>query len=93
MVNALPPELRLETFYACWTCKEALLKATGEGIGKLTEVEIALVPGETPQVLRMPTPSGPNWNLQTFSPAPGYAGALAFQGEIEALHCWNVPPR
>ncbi|MBN1516580.1 4'-phosphopantetheinyl transferase superfamily protein [Candidatus Sumerlaeota bacterium] len=32
VIDAAAPERRLETFFAVWTLKEALLKATGEGV-------------------------------------------------------------
>jgi 4'-phosphopantetheinyl transferase len=94
MMRALSPEKRMEAFYACWTRKEAFLKATGEGIGtSLAEVEVTLAPGEDAEVLRVPgeLQEGAEWKLRALSPASGYLGAIAFQGAIDSVCSWTVP--
>jgi 4'-phosphopantetheinyl transferase len=48
-LTALPPAQRLEEFFACWTWKEAFLKATGEGIG----VHLATCPPSGWQLRRL----------------------------------------
>lgn len=81
MLIALRPEQRSEGFFACWTRKEAFLKATGEGIGKdLAEVEVTLAPWDEPAFLsiKCESPARAEWQLRSFSPAPGYLAALAF---------------
>ena len=93
MMRALSPEDRMEAFYAGWTRKEAFLKATGEGIGtSLADVEVTLAPGEEAEVLRVPGESqeGAQWKLRALSPAPGYLGAIAFQGAIDSACYWTV---
>ena len=93
MMRALSVEKRMEAFYACWTRKEAFLKATGEGIGvNLAKVEVTLAPGEEAEILRIPgeTQSAAGWKLRAFSPAPGYLGAIALQGAIDTVCCWAV---
>jgi 4'-phosphopantetheinyl transferase len=94
IMRALPLEKRMEAFYACWTRKEAFLKATGEGIGyQLADVEVTLAPGDEAEVLRVPGESqaAAGWKLQAFSPAPGYLGAIALQGAIDSVCYWAVP--
>jgi len=76
---ALPPDERTGGFLARWTCKEALLKATGAGIGQgLTSVYA--VPGERVGVLGVgggELHEASEWQLEQLWPAPGYVGAVA----------------
>jgi 4'-phosphopantetheinyl transferase len=79
---ALSTECRMEGFFACWTRKEAFLKATGEGISEgLAKVEVTLTPWEEPEILRTTAElkARTEWQLRSFSPAPGYLAAVAFQ--------------
>jgi 4'-phosphopantetheinyl transferase len=81
MLMALRPEQQSEGFFACWTRKEAFLKATGEGLGRdLAEVEVTLAPWDEPEFLsiKCEPPLRAEWQLRSFSPAPGYLAALAF---------------
>jgi len=78
----LPSERQMEAFFACWTRKEAFLKATGEGIGEgLAKVEVTLTPGEEAEILRIAGESQAQteWQLRSFSPVPGYLAAVAFR--------------
>jgi 4'-phosphopantetheinyl transferase len=82
MLMALPTECRMEGFLNCWTRKEAFLKATGEGIGEgLAKVEVTLTPGKEAEILRIAGESQgrTEWQLRSFSPAPGYLAAVAFE--------------
>jgi 4'-phosphopantetheinyl transferase len=90
---ALPPDSRLPAFYAGWTRKESFLKATGEGIAQsLAKVEVTLAPDDEPGVVSV---SGDRlaheqWQLQPFSPAPGYLGCVAYRNAALALSQWRV---
>jgi 4'-phosphopantetheinyl transferase len=68
-------------FFRTWTCKEAYLKATGEGLGQLKSLEVAVQPGQPAQLI---TPS--NWQLQELQPAIGYVGAIAAQGDWQVSY-------
>ena len=79
-------------FFNLWTRKEALLKATGEGIGsRLNLVEVSFLPGEPAQLLAISedTALAAQWTLQAFSPAPGFVGALAIQSQNPRVSCWT----
>jgi 4'-phosphopantetheinyl transferase len=72
-LRVLPTAARLESFLRRWTCKEAYLKATGEGLARpLDTVEIEIAAEAT--WLRVPDSS--RWTLREISPAAGYVGAL-----------------
>jgi 4'-phosphopantetheinyl transferase len=85
----LPEADRLLAFFRTWTCKEAYLKATGEGLGQLKSLEVAVQPEVPVQLL---SPSG--WTLLELVPEVGYVGAVAAIGAdwrvsfFEA--CWSV---
>lgn len=85
-LTALPPDQRLDEFFACWTGKEAFLKATGEGIGALLGARgpHRALRGEVPACV----PS--DWRLQRLWPAPGYVGALAYRHDAARVSLWRV---
>jgi 4'-phosphopantetheinyl transferase len=66
---------RLLAFFRTWTCKEAYLKATGDGLSQLKSLEVALAPQQPAQMV---IPS--DWQLQELQPDSGYVGAIAAPG-------------
>jgi 4'-phosphopantetheinyl transferase len=79
----LAPELKPTSFFNLWTRKEALLKATGDGIAHcLKEVEVSFLPGEPAQLLGVPSHFGrvEEWNLHDLRCVePGFAAAVAIR--------------
>ncbi|HOI92275.1 MAG TPA: 4'-phosphopantetheinyl transferase superfamily protein [Candidatus Rifleibacterium sp.] len=68
-------------FFRGWTRKEAILKATGEGIAGLGHTLISFKPDE-PRALRerLGDPAqSQNWIFGDFCPAPDYQAAIALQ--------------
>jgi 4'-phosphopantetheinyl transferase len=66
----------LAGFFTYWTRKEAVVKATGDGLGvPLPEVRVAS-PAEPPELLAYPGRT-PDATLHDLHPAPGYRAALA----------------
>jgi 4'-phosphopantetheinyl transferase len=91
-LRALPPGQRVEAFFACWTRKEAYLKAIGEGLLRpLDQFQVSLTPGEPARLLHVEgDPQEPaRWSLQALTPAPGYIGALAVEGDGWRLARWQ----
>lgn len=82
--RALRADQQIEGFFNCWTRKEAVVKATGEGISSpLDAFTVTLAPGEPARVLHPDR----TWSLFHQQPAEGYVGALAILGEG-----WQVVP-
>ena len=78
----LPEALRRAAFFKAWTCKEAYLKATGEGLSDaLQAIEVSVVPGEAPRLLA--APGGPEavrqWAIHSVPMPAGMAGAVVFE--------------
>jgi 4'-phosphopantetheinyl transferase len=90
----LPAEQRREAFFACWTRKEAYLKARGQGLYlPFDQFDVSLTPGESAALLG--TSGDPReasrWSLRELCPGPGYAAALAVAGRGWQVKCWQFP--
>jgi 4'-phosphopantetheinyl transferase len=94
-LDSLSPSERERAFFACWTRKEAYLKARGEGlIVPLDTLEVSLLPGEDPALLRTsadPTEAA-RWTLCELDVGPGYSASLAVEGQGWRLWLWQEPP-
>jgi 4'-phosphopantetheinyl transferase len=73
---SLTGSTRVDAFYRCWTRKEALIKASGEGLSMpLDSFQVSLLPGAPPELVQSANSS--TWMLLNIEPAPGYAAAAA----------------
>jgi 4'-phosphopantetheinyl transferase len=91
-LGALPPPIRIQAFFTCWTRKEAYIKARGEGLSfALDKFVVSLAPGEPATLLS--APEGPQetsrWALLELEPEPGYAAALAVEGNGWRVSYWD----
>jgi 4'-phosphopantetheinyl transferase len=92
--HAAPEKEKLTAFFSGWTRKEAVLKATGQGIAEaMKEVEVNLAPGEAVRVLRFSGEEvrASRWSLHALAPAHSYVAALAYEGAALELKCWSFP--
>jgi 4'-phosphopantetheinyl transferase len=92
---ALPPEVRREAFFNCWTRKEAYIKATGEGLScPLDAFDVTLAPGEPAVLLatRVESQDAANWSMRILDPGAGFKGALIVEGHDWNLSCWRWEP-
>ncbi len=72
--------LQMESFYRCWTRKEALIKALGLGVSApLDSFSVEFRAGFPAAIVEMEEPLGPlsEWLLEDLPIAPDYAGAIA----------------
>ncbi|MDP8909369.1 MAG: 4'-phosphopantetheinyl transferase superfamily protein [Chloroflexota bacterium] len=77
---SLPPADRGAAFFRCWTRKEAVIKALGEGLGRaLGSFEVDLAPGSTSALARFDGRPGnvAGWSLRDLTAPTGYTAAGA----------------
>ena len=91
----LPEAAHPDAFFACWSRKEAFIKATGEGVAQLAAFDVSLAPGEPARLLRVDgePPGAPRWSIHDLPAIPGYAAALVVErdGAAPRLACWDWP--
>jgi 4'-phosphopantetheinyl transferase len=83
-LRSLPGHLAEDAFFACWTRKEAYIKARGGGLSiPLDGFDVSLEPGEPAALLdvRDDPAEVSRWNMVELHPASGYKGALVAQGK------------
>jgi 4'-phosphopantetheinyl transferase len=86
--RSLPRDLVETAFFACWTRKEAYIKARGGGLSiPLDRFDVSLEPGKPAALLEVRDDpiEASRWSMVELQPASGYAGALVVQGEG-----WNL---
>jgi 4'-phosphopantetheinyl transferase len=77
-LRALPPGLRTEGFFLCWTRKEAYLKARGDGLRiPLDSFDVTLTPHLTAELR---STDSARWTLLSFTPAADYVAAVVAEG-------------
>ncbi len=86
-ISNLPTQQQPTAFFRHWTCKEAYLKATGEGLSKLKGLEISLT--NSAHLVRVPEGSIHNWQLQELAPGEGFVGAVVTMGENLSVDRWQ----
>jgi 4'-phosphopantetheinyl transferase len=90
---ALPPAERTQAFFRLWTCKEAFLKVTGEGLSRSTrsyEVELG------PDGARLLWATGVadaarRYSVYPLDPGNGYAAALFAEAQGLTLRRFRWP--
>jgi 4'-phosphopantetheinyl transferase len=89
---SLAAHMQCEAFFACWTRKEAYLKARGDGLSlPLDQFDVSLRPDEEPRLLetRHDPADARRWTLRALDAGRGYAAALAVEGSDWKLKCWD----
>ncbi len=94
-LRALTEEVRLASFFRCWTRKEAYIKATGLGMSfPLDQFEVTLAPDEPAQLLHVEgDPAATRrWSMHHLAPVDDYVAALAIDGAVPAgqVRCFRL---
>ncbi len=82
VLRSLPRAEQRGAFFRCWTRKEAVIKATGEGLARaLDSFDVGLAPGSLSALSRFDGRAGnvAGWSLRALTAPTGYeaAGAVA----------------
>jgi 4'-phosphopantetheinyl transferase len=91
-LRALPGELARDAFFACWTHKEAYVKARGEGLQRsFDRFTVLVTPGVPAVALRADDDPAvaARWSLHTLEVGEGYAAALAVGSPDRRVRCWQ----
>ncbi|MGH1365044.1 MAG: 4'-phosphopantetheinyl transferase family protein [Calditrichia bacterium] len=81
-----------EAFFNCWTRKEAIIKAIGQGLSlPLDAFDVSLKPGEPARVLdmRIPQIDQEFWQIWDINVDTNYKAALALQGDVAHLRSFD----
>src|SRR5262249_3939596 len=92
VMRALRPDESLEGFYRCWTCKEAYVKATGDGLARPTEsFDVVFLPPEQARLVSVDQdPSeASRWTLLAFTPEQNYIAAVVIEGDVSTVSCFQ----
>jgi 4'-phosphopantetheinyl transferase len=90
MINALPKNLQHRAFFACWTRKEAYVKATGMGLSlPLKEFDVSPVPGAA--TLLLSSPEKTRWSMKEVDVAAAYVATVAVEGHDARIRYRDWP--
>ncbi|MCJ2081339.1 4'-phosphopantetheinyl transferase family protein [Methylobacterium sp. J-090] len=81
-------------FYACWTGKEAFVKAVGAGLSMPLDGFAVAIPPAPPAILEIGGRNAPAaaWTLTALAPAPGVTGAVAIEAPRAACALRRLRP-
>lgn len=89
---SLPVQCRREAFFTCWSRKEAFVKALGEGLSMgLADFDVTMSPLEMARVIevRGRPEEARRWSLRALDLGRAYAAAVAVEGNIVGVRCWD----
>lgn len=91
-LDRLSEDQREDVFYACWTRKEAYLKARGEGLAaRLRDFEVTFLPDEPPGVVASSLGEGEpeRWEVIPLDLGPRRAAACVAERPVNTVLCWT----
>jgi 4'-phosphopantetheinyl transferase len=81
----LPEPHRREAFFRCWTCKEAYIKALGDGMAVALDSFSVNVGSGGAAITRIDGADPAGWRLSMFHPGGRYTGAVASAWEPSSV--------
>ncbi|NOX37603.1 MAG: 4'-phosphopantetheinyl transferase superfamily protein [Calditrichaeota bacterium] len=92
-LSRLSGEEQVESFFRCWTRKEAFIKAHGRGLSiPLNWFDVTLLPDEPPGILTLKEELGKReeWKLIHLQPEKAYMAAAAVQQPAVDVECFHI---
>lgn len=91
---ARPEPERMPAFMACWTRKEAFVKAVGAGLAMpLARFSVSLPPAPAALLRLADDPAAPGaWTLRHLEPGGGTVGAVALEEPDAGIDLFALPP-
>jgi len=83
-LSALPRDQHSLAFLACWTRKEAFVKALGWGLScPLDAFDVTIDPDAPARITRIEADIGnvASWRVHSFTPCPSYIAAVAYRSD------------
>lgn len=88
-IAALSKSQQPHAFFRHWACKEAYLKATGDGLAKLQELEIYLDANQA-YLKRIPQGNIEDWHLRELDPEENFVGAIVSSSQHRNFTFWHL---
>jgi 4'-phosphopantetheinyl transferase len=91
-ILGLPPQAQLAAFFACWTRKEAFVKALGSGLSvPLNRFRVTVRADEPPRLVSIDWDESEQWTLVDVG-EPGIAATLAVEANSPVLRRLKFTP-
>jgi 4'-phosphopantetheinyl transferase len=92
-LEALHPSRLNDAFLRTWACKEAVVKASGQGIAnELCRFTVETDPDRPAAVLDFEGQAAAQWTLALLRPEEDFLGAVACPGPGMAVRAWRLLP-
>ena len=89
----VPAESKTQSFFNCWTRKEAYIKARGEGLYcPLNQFDVSVGPGLPAMLLdsRVDAADAQRWSFSDIAAGDRYAATVAVDGACSRLVLWDL---
>jgi 4'-phosphopantetheinyl transferase len=92
-IESLPESERNRAFLACWTRKEAYVKAVGLGLSMaLSDFDVTVLPDEPATLRASAHGDAGRWTMREVAVPAGYLGAIVVEGAIDEVRVLDWSP-
>jgi len=88
--QALPEKIKAKAFCACWTRKEAFIKAVGDGVSYgLDNFDVSIDPENQSSKINLHQDSDETWSVHHLPINDDYIGCLVSNSDDVNVRCWQ----